>query len=170
MADIINQPRDVREAQEFLRRIAFSYDRIPLIAVDGVFGSETTGAVRTFQLLFGLPVTGMIDHLTWIELSRLYQELRREDRRPHALFPFRQVVLLVPGDTGDHIYILQIMLNTLSLRYHNIPPVPQNGLFDEATERAVRAAQDAFSLEQTGTVDRQTWDLLARSYNEYVGR
>lgn len=169
MADFINQPKDVREAQEYLRRIAFAYTRIPIIAVDGIYGPETTNAVRTFQMLFGLPVTGDIDPYTWDELSRIYQVLTLQDTYPNPLFHFQGDVRLHPGDIGENVFILQIMLNTLS-RYENIPPVTLNGQYDEQTTVAVRAAQQAYALEPTGVVDRRTWDLIARSYNDYVGR
>ncbi|MFA6983175.1 MAG: peptidoglycan-binding domain-containing protein [Sedimentibacter sp.] len=43
------------------------------IVVDGVFGPDTTAAVIAFQILYGLPVTGVVDLETWSRLSEVYQ-------------------------------------------------------------------------------------------------
>jgi hypothetical protein len=44
------------------------------ISIDGAFGPETRAAVESFQNTAGLPVTGVIDQLTWPALLR-YQPI-----------------------------------------------------------------------------------------------
>lgn len=51
----------VRQMQQQLNRIAQNYPAIPTIAADGVFGQRTAEAVRSFQRIFGLPVSGIVE-------------------------------------------------------------------------------------------------------------
>jgi peptidoglycan hydrolase-like protein with peptidoglycan-binding domain len=50
---------------------------IPKIRVDGVFGTQTQNAVRTFQQIFYLPVTGIVDLATWYKISGIYVAVNR---------------------------------------------------------------------------------------------
>ena len=48
------------------------YYHIPKVKEDGVYGNSTAEAVSTFQGIFGLPKTGVVDFKTWYEISRVY--------------------------------------------------------------------------------------------------
>ena len=63
--------------QEQLNRIAQNYPAIPRVAADGVFGPMTQEAVRTFQGIFGLPQTGVVDYPTWYEISEIFVGVSR---------------------------------------------------------------------------------------------
>ena len=166
-----NDPADVREVQEYLRQLARSYPRIPLLAVDGVFGPETAEAVRVFQELFGLSPTGEVDSTTWEALRREYTRVVYPTTRPQPIYPFlRGARVLEVGDTGPTVVLLKAMLDTLALQYQNIRPVTATGQFDTETVEAVKQLQTLFDYEPLGRVDRRTWDMLARTYNAYVGR
>lgn len=52
----------VRQLQNQLNRIARNYPAIPTITADGIYGPATAEAVRTFQRIFNLPVTGVTDY------------------------------------------------------------------------------------------------------------
>jgi peptidoglycan hydrolase-like protein with peptidoglycan-binding domain len=67
----------VRQVQEQLDTIAGVYTRIPRITADGVFGDNTAEAVRQFQSIFKLPVTGVIDFATWYKISQIYVGITR---------------------------------------------------------------------------------------------
>ena len=67
----------VRQMQQQLNRIAQNYPAIPTIAADGVFGQRTAEAVRSFQRIFGLPVSGIVDYPTWYKISAVYVALSR---------------------------------------------------------------------------------------------
>ena len=67
----------VRTIQNQLVNINKNYPLIPKIAVDGIYGNETTKAVEIFQSTFGLPQTGMVDYATWYEISRIYVAVRK---------------------------------------------------------------------------------------------
>ena len=62
----------VRTIQNQLNAISNSYPAIPKVAEDGIYGPATAEAVRTFQQIFGLPQTGVVDFKTWYEISRVY--------------------------------------------------------------------------------------------------
>ncbi len=67
----------VRQVQEQLDTIAGVYTKIPRITADGVFGENTAEAVRQFQSIFKLPVTGVIDFATWYKISQIYVGITR---------------------------------------------------------------------------------------------
>ena len=62
----------VRTIQNQLNAISNSYPAVPKVAEDGIYGEATANAVRTFQQIFGLPQTGVVDFKTWYEISRVY--------------------------------------------------------------------------------------------------
>ena len=63
-----------------------------------------------------------------------------------------------------HISEVQKYLRTISQANGNIPAVIPTGVYDDKTEEAVRAFQREYGLPVTGTVDRETWDLLFEVY------
>lgn len=67
----------VQQVQEQLDAIATVYTAIPHITPDGIFGPATAAAVREFQSIFGLPVTGVIDFRTWYRISHIYVGITR---------------------------------------------------------------------------------------------
>ena len=67
----------VRQMQEELNVIAGAYPALPKIAADGIYGLATENAVREFQSVFGLPVTGTVDYRTWYKISEIYVGVSR---------------------------------------------------------------------------------------------
>ncbi|WP_143321563.1 peptidoglycan-binding domain-containing protein [Clostridium sp. HBUAS56010] len=67
----------VQQVQEQLDTIAGVYTAIPRITADGIYGQETAEAVRQFQTIFNLPVTGVIDFATWYRISHIYVGITR---------------------------------------------------------------------------------------------
>ena len=62
----------VRTIQNQLNAISRSYPAIPKVKEDGIYGDSTAEAVKTFQGIFGLPQSGVVDFKTWYEISRVY--------------------------------------------------------------------------------------------------
>lgn len=63
------------------------YTAIPKVTADGIYGSATAAAVRSFQNIFGLPATGITDFPTWYAISRIYVGVTRiADRRREKIF------------------------------------------------------------------------------------
>lgn len=68
---------NVRTIQEQLNRIAQVYTAIPRVAVDGAYGPRTAEAVRAFQRIFKLPVTGIVNMATWYKISHIFVGVTR---------------------------------------------------------------------------------------------
>ena len=152
----------VRELQHYLRTLSLTDDRYPLIAVDGIFGKETTEAVRVFREINGFPPAGEVDRAVWERLLREYQEtlLLVTDAAPMAAFPFPTFVLN-EGDRLPFVYVLQVVLNGVS----SLPPLPITGVYDKATVERVITLKRLAEYPPTPTLDRLFWDYLAVWYN-----
>ena len=75
--DIGATGQKVEQMQEQLNAISNNYPLIPRIAVDGIYGEETQNAVKVFQKIFGLPVTGIVDYRTWYKIQEIYVGVTR---------------------------------------------------------------------------------------------
>lgn len=156
--------------QYYLRVIGEFNNMIPIIAVDGYFGPETTQAVKAFQQFYGLPVTGVVDEATWnlmVEayasaLASLPPEYRSE---AEVLFPG---VILRLGMSGPSISTLQTFLSVISDTFPNIPKVAVTGYFGPETQAAVLAYQREFGLTPRGIVGPITWSSIARRYRSLL--
>ena len=63
----------VQLMQNALNKIRGSYPAMPLISnTNGIFDKETTEAVKKFQSIFNLPVTGIVNFATWYRISAVY--------------------------------------------------------------------------------------------------
>jgi peptidoglycan hydrolase-like protein with peptidoglycan-binding domain len=47
------------------------------LSADGVFGQNTLAAVETFQNIFNLPPTGIVNFATWYKISNVYVAVTR---------------------------------------------------------------------------------------------
>ncbi len=157
----------IRELQQYLRTVQQDRTGSSLIPIDGIFGSRTTAAVREFQQEAGLPVTGVVDRATWDAIYVAYLEVLLKNAAPTPIQGYQTPgVALGPGDRGDGVAFLQIMLRRLSQRYPNIPAEPIiSGIYTPATARAVAALQKIAGLVETGLTDKPTWDAITSLYN-----
>ena len=73
---------------------------------------------------------------------------------------------LRPGMIGENVVLIQTMLNRISRNYPAIPkiPTPVSGVFDQATEEAVRIFQEVFDLVPDGVVGNATWYKMVFLY------
>ena len=110
------------------------------VAVDGSYGGTTTKAVRGFQRSSGLEPTGVVDEKTWDAL----------EEKKYPFLKYRTTVLK-PGSSGPAVEALQTYLN-----------LPADGVYDDATEQAVKRVQKQHGLTRTGYVGAVTWEALER--------
>lgn len=68
------------------------------------------------------------------------------------------------GASGQKVEQLQDQLNTISQVYTAIPYIEPTGIYDEATQNAVRRFQSIFDLGQSGIVDYPTWYKIQEVY------
>ena len=117
------------------------------LAVDGIFGSRTTAAVRTFQRTHGLVVDGVVGPLTW-----------------------RSVIITVRyGSVGSAVKAVQDQANFRGGRGEGPPVLSVDGIFGSKTQRWVMgfqgvAAQDFQGVAVDGIVGPVTWQLLISGY------
>ncbi|MGM9652037.1 MAG: peptidoglycan-binding protein [Eubacteriales bacterium] len=158
----------VRELQYLLSFVSNFVDTIPPVSLDGIFGPQTRNAVEAFQQTYGLPVTGIVDTVTW---NRLYNTFRGQ----YASLPenyFAGPTLPYPGvpqrlgSSGEDVMHLQEYLNYIANTYDTIPKVNADGVFGPQTTEAVRAFQTLFGIEPSGVVGAATWDAITSAYAE----
>ncbi|MBE6611758.1 MAG: spore cortex-lytic protein [Ruminococcaceae bacterium] len=163
---------DVRAVQIRLNRISANYPSIPkILPVDGVFGLSTENAVREFQRIFDLTQDGIVGPATWYKILRIYNGVKRLSELSSEGLALSEVSAQFPtelsrGDSGIFVREFQYFLSVLGENLAAIPEIAIDGDFGAATERAVRAFQQAYGLPVTGIVDEETW---AELYNVYRG-
>ncbi len=151
------------ELQRHLYVISQNDDRIPPILSDGIYGEETTGAVKAFQNARGLDVTGEADPITW---SLIAKEAAEHNLKPVLLDIFPDDFILLPESTGYLVYIIQILLNILSRDYDNFPAVDIDGIYSPKMHEAVIKLQEISGADpNTYGIDAKTWNMLAKKAN-----
>jgi LysM repeat protein len=106
-------------------------------AIDAVSGPRTVAAVRAFQRIHGLPVTGLVN-------ARMRKDLGPLGR---PLFGAR---MLRRGNFGWDVAVLQFLLERQGIR------VPISAYFDGPTLRGVRLLQRRHHLRPDGIVGAHT--------------
>ena len=160
---------NVYELQGYLRMLNKEGYPVRSIAQDGIFGEQTSGAVRDFQTLAELDATGEVDALTWEALVGECAYAQGVRAPAAAITPFaRRLCRGVVGksDRSDLVLIIQLMLREL-LDY-DYEDLAADGIFGDETERAVLDFQKKNRLPATGTVDKETWNALASAYNRAI--
>ena len=67
--------KHIFDLQRFLRLIQLAANHAAPLVPDGVYGPETNAAVREFQRMNDLPVTGTADYETWTLIYQQYTRL-----------------------------------------------------------------------------------------------
>ncbi len=157
----------IQNLQRYLRQLSYDEEQIKAPPIDGVFEGETQDALRAFQALKGLPVTGVADQETWELLYTLYRASLAKNAPPRAVSVFPRTpesYALTPGSEGIAVSLLQHMLIELAYLYGDLGELSISGIYDAPTERAVSAFQDRNVLKKTGSVDRATWNQIADQF------
>ena len=161
---------EVRNIQVQLNRISQNYPAIPKIAdVSGDFDYVTEEAVRTFQEIFNLEPTGIVDKATWNKIAYIFTSVKRLAelesegvRAEEAAQQFTETLHI--GMQSPLVRNLQYYLAVIGAYYAAVQPAPITGYFDAETEEAVKSFQQVFGLPQTGVVDRATGNDILRAY------
>lgn len=165
----VEQP--IRSLQTMLRVIAEDDPRLPTVVPDGIYGQATMQAVTTFQRLYGLPITGIVDQDTWNRIVSVYEPalIRIGPAEPIEIILEPGQVFRI-GDQNAYIYLLQSILTQLSTENATIIRPDHNGVFDNPTSEALAAFQLLAGLPPTGELDRITWKYLARQFTLSANR
>lgn len=108
------------------------------VAVDGIFGAVTAGAVRAFQQSRSLKVDGIVGNETWPAL----------------------IVAVQAGSRGDAVRGVQSQFQARNLSGDPSKGLQVDGIFGPKTDAAVRGFQGAAGLAVDGIVGSFTWNAL----------
>ena len=157
----------VRSVQYYLAVIAYFTQAVPNVAVDGVFGRQTTEAVQAFQRLSGLNPDGVVGRDTWDLLERAYQDVL--NIFPTGLLQGRARIypgyFLSLGMEGQDVRDLQTYLRGIAEYTGIIPVIEVTGVFDEPTRDVVAALQAQNDIPPTGNVGPVTWNVIRKLYD-----
>lgn len=160
--------------QRYLRQLSRFDADIPTVDVDGIFGKETRASLSAFQRKYGLPITGTADAETWAKLFNEYLASVEAYTRPDPVYIFPRYPTdysVGPGDENVYVAVIQLLLRDIVTLYGlDADVLPVDGVYGEATERAVRDFQRIQRLPEDGRVDRITWNRLAAAQNPRTNR
>ena len=134
----------VKKVEEMLSKLGYE-----IRWVDQEFGYETLRAVKEFQANEKLPVTGVVDKRTWERLEKISKNTTKVQS------DFRDDEQLKLKDKDPRVKILKQELVKMG---YNIRWVDEE--FSYETERAVKSFQKEKNLDETGIVDKNTWESL----------
>ena len=134
----------VKKAEEMLVNLGYE-----ILWVDQEFGYETLRAVKEFQTKEKLPATGVVDKRTWERLEVVSKNTKKVQS------DFRDDEQLKLKDKNPKVKILKQELVKMG---YNIRWVDEE--FSYETERAVKSFQKDKNLDETGFVDKNTWESL----------
>ena len=149
-----------------LNAISVNYPAIPKISpINSIFDESMEAAVKQFQHIFNLPVTGIIDKATWYEIRKIFNAvIKLATTTAEAIAP--GVPPIEDLEVIPMVQIVQYFLNVLSAYYSSIPAVDINGMLNEQTVSAINEFQKTFKLPVTGIIDDETWFNM---YNSIQG-
>lgn len=157
---------EVRFVQYYLAVIGAYYQAVRPTEITGYFGSETEESVKSFQRVFGLPQTGIVDRATWNDLYRAYEGIAESVRPEYTAVALYPGTVLREGVSGDSVRILQEYLTYINRSYPEIPAVNNTGYFGPLTRQAVIEFQRLNGIPATGLVGAVTWDAIAGLYSD----
>lgn len=143
--------KPVLSLQTMIRRISEVDSRILPLIPNGIYGANTHASVRSFQEVYGLPVTGSTDLHTWKKIAEVYRQ---------SIAPTAYSASFITLSDEDQIRIIQTTLAALSLRYSDLTAPVVSGVADPTTVSGLIRVQTAASLPQTGTIDQKTLAAL----------
>ena len=159
----IGQP--IRSLQTMLRTIAQIYPSQKSVVPDGVYTKQTEAAVSSFQRRKGLPITGIVNNITWDMIVSEYERCRVETAPAQNLqITMNPGQVFRLGEENSHIPLLQTILFVLSQVYESIPEPDYSGILDVATQKSLIAFQIFSGLPPTGELDKRTWKNLSLQY------
>ena len=175
-------PLEVGTAGDFVRminmqlnRIGQNYPAIPVVLNDSpYFTIETENAIKKFQEIFGLDITGIVDKSTWYKIKYIYNAVKKISDLysegisiDEATLLFNRVLQL--GDEGQYIRTLNYLVNVISYFDPSIPYLNLSGSkFTKDTETVIKAIQNKYGLTSNGIVNANTWRVIREVYRQTI--
>ena len=158
--------------QRDLKRISLNYPAIPYITTTlGIYDKETEDAVKKFQEIFSLPITGVVDKATWYKIKYIYTSVKKlSDLYSEGLTEQEATFLyddeLSYGDTGIEVEYIHYFLDALAFLDKDIPRLPTNSIYTNNTISMVKAFQEKYNLPVTGVFTYRDWLVLKNAYRK----
>ena len=153
--------------QRAINTVASMYPAIPNILVDGQINDRCAYAIKVFQELFQMPVSGIMDQSTWNMLFTTASQIERGIHTTQGMPPFPKNPLVL-GISGASVLLIQKRLQTISNFYSSIPFIKADACFGVATHQCILAFQDLLGLKKDGVLDHFTWTLIHQVYEEVI--
>ena len=166
-----NAGNPVLAIQRDLKRIRKNYPAIPVINDTlGIYEEETENAVKKFQEIFSLPVTGIVNKSTWYKIKYIYNSVKKlSDLYSEGLSQEEATFLyedeLNYGDTGIEVEFIHYYLDAIAFLDNDIPRLPTNSIYNNNSISIVKAFQKKYNLPVTGVFTYTDWKVLKDAYN-----
>ena len=160
--------------QRDLRRIRKNYPAIPNISNTlGIYDEETVEAVKKFQQIFSLPISGVVDKATWYKIKYVYTSVKKlSDLYSEGLTETEATFLyedeLNYGDTGIEVQYIHYYLDALAFLDKDIPRLQTNAIYNNNTITMVKAFQEKYKLPVTGIITYNDFKVLKEAYNNIL--
>ena len=160
--------------QRDLRRIKENYPALPEITDTlGIYEKTTEAAVKSFQQIFGLPVTGVVDKATWYKIKYIYNSVKKlADLYSEGISEEEATFLytdeLKYGDTGIEVEYIHYFLDAIAFLDKDIPRLPTNSIYNNNTITMVKAFQEKYNLPVTGIFTYSDWTVLKNAYRNIL--
>lgn len=161
--------REIFDLQNMLYVISRFENGSPDVLPDGIHGEKTTQAITKFQLNNAIEPSGNADFETLDAISRKYNDVLVNRSRPAHIhfFEIDEIPSLKKGDNSDAVVLVQMFFRKLSRDFLGYSVTEISGVFDDLTEGNVKEFQRINLLNQSGEVNRETWDRIAVYYNMF---
>ena len=160
--------------QRDLRRIRQNYPAIPNIYnTVGIYDQETVDAVKKFQEIFSLPITGIVDKATWYKIKYVYTSVKKLSNLYSEGITEEEATFLYTdrldyGDTGIEVEYVHYYLDAIAFLDKDIPRLPTNSIYGNNTITMVKAFQEKYKLPVTGVFTYSDWIVLTDAYDSIL--
>ena len=160
--------------QRDLKRIRQNYPAIPTISnTVGLYDNETVNAVKKFQEIFSLPVTGIVNKSTWYKIKYVYNSVKKlADLYSEGLSKEEATFLyedeLNYGDTGIEVEFIHYYLDAIAFLDNEIPRLKTNSIYNNNSITMVKAFQKKYGLPVTGVFSYSDWKILKNVYDKIL--
>ncbi len=162
-----NKEQAVTNLQRYLRELSYDSLGANPVPIDGIFDTATRDALIAFQRSANLEPTGIADKRTWDALFAAYRRATELGRTTRGLYLFPDTPVnyeLSPGEAWLLVNVVQLLLIELRVAYDIFEDITESGVYDAATEQAIKDFQRINLLPETGRVDAATYNRIVREY------
>lgn len=149
----------IKEVQTYLILLADTDTEFPRVAIDGIYGEETKGAVIYFQKKKGLSESGTVDKDTFDLLYIDYSDAVKEKEARDFIITENGFPLAY-GMRNNDVATLHFIIEELSQTYETLNPLASGRFYSRDTENSVKELQKIFGLEENGNVDALLFERL----------